>query len=352
MLPDVFSCPDCRASLKNSANLAPGSNVQCPKCGCQFLIPDVDAGQGPLPSPPPEAEETFSGRQSAAAPRVRSDDEEDYADSPLAPRSRREWDWQDDERYEGSENWRRPRGLSGLSGDYTINFGEWVQHAKDHYSAVVGPMIGYMVLYFLIGAVLGVVPCGGVVRFFIDPPLQAGFTIVCLAQLKGKQWSFGDFFSGFQWYGALLANQLLMGLMTLALMLPGIIFFIATLDSRDENAHVIAGIVIGVNALLALCLLLRFIFNTALIIDRRCGPIEAFQGSWTITRGHFLGLLGVVLLLGLINLLGLLLCLVGVLFTIPLTYLALNAGYLLIAGTRKPVGTEPPDGDSWAGREP
>jgi hypothetical protein len=41
--------------------------------------------------------------------------------------------------------------------------------------------------------------------------------------------------------------------------------------------------------------------------------------------------------MGLINLGGLLLCLVGVLFTIPFTTLITTASYLLVAGRRPPL---------------
>jgi hypothetical protein len=214
-------------------------------------------------------------------------------------------------------------------------------------------MIGYSLLYTLIAVPVALIPyAGALILLFLLPPLAAGFTIVALAQLKGRRWTFGDFFGGFHRYGAILGNVLLTSLIALACMLPGLIAVIAAApspaaDQAPDQPSPPAGplftgalIFAFINLLLATYINLRCtIFSMPLVIDRGCGPVQAIRGSWALSKGHFWGLLGVVLLLSLINLGGALLCGIGMLFTLPLTQLVLTAGYLLIAGTRPPVGS-------------
>jgi uncharacterized membrane protein len=80
-------------------------------------------------------------------------------------------------------------------------------------------------------------------------------------------------------------------------------------------------IVPGVIAAIGLC------FVAYLVVDRGAGPIEALKESWRVTKGHKwqLFLLGLALI-GL-NLLGLLALVVGVLVTIPISWLALTHAY-------------------------
>jgi uncharacterized membrane protein len=108
-------------------------------------------------------------------------------------------------------------------------------------------------------------------------------------------------------------------------------------------------IAVGVLALLANVILSwaylgapLYMFCVPLILDRKLGAIEAMQDAWARGRGHSWGLFGALFVLGLINLGGVLFCFVGTLFTIPFTTLAHTAGYLLIAGRKRPL--ESPDG--------
>ena len=68
-------------------------------------------------------------------------------------------------------------------------------------------------------------------------------------------------------------------------------------------------------------------FSPYLVIDRAKGPIEALKESWRITKGHKwqLFLLGLVII-G-INILGLLALVVGLLVSIPVSWLAITHAY-------------------------
>jgi len=72
---------------------------------------------------------------------------------------------------------------------------------------------------------------------------------------------------------------------------------------------------------------LGFGFCTYLVIDRAKGPIEALKESWHITYGHKWQLLGLTLILIAINLLGAMALLVGLLVSVPVSWLAFTHAY-------------------------
>lgn len=337
MSSDVFSCPGCRAKVARAPGLDPGQLVECPRCGHQFPLPERDEGGTVSSQGRPELSEALRPWPEAP-PSPGSRPEEEYTGAEPPPRPWTGARWDDDRLEQRGLREEGPR-LEGISPDYTIDLNEWIRYAKEHYSAVLGPMIGYMLIYVVIVFLLSLIPshCGNIIYLLIGPPLAAGFTVVCLAQLKGRRWTFGDFFGGFQFYGAVLGNTILLVLTMLACYVPGLVFLI--MAGRNNNpAQAVGGTLVLLGLLPATYLQVRMgMFATCLIVDRGCGPIEAISGNWELTRGHFWGLLGVSIVLGLINLAGALLCLVGLLFAVPFTALALTAGYLLIAGTQKPI---------------
>jgi uncharacterized membrane protein len=233
------------------------------------------------------------------------------------------------------------RGLSlqRLSSAYRIDLGQWFLFAGAHYSRIIAPTIGFLVLYLWMFLAAHLVHCGGVIfHMFVNPALQAGFYVVYLAQLKGRRWSFADFFAGFNWYGALLFNYVLTVLIAVGCLLPFVVL-VALVENLPAHPNrwlvLVAGSVVivlsgGYFFIRLTC------FNVLLILDRHCTPIEAIRGSWQLSEGHVLRLFGVWMFLGALALAGLLLLVVGFFFTAPLAGMIYTAGYLLIAGSRHP----------------
>jgi phage FluMu protein Com len=315
-----FHCPSCNTLLRLAEPLPAGTKVKCPKCGSIFGAEETESRPEPVAAAPSPI------RPADRMPRPTPRYEEDVYETPPEPSPRR-------------------RGVAGLSPGYSIDVGQWFHYATAHYTSVLGPMIGYTLLLGLIIIVLyllALVLIGIPAALVVLPPLTAGFTVVCLAQLKGKRWSFGDFFSGFNWFGSILGNFLLIllvviGTYIVCLLPAGVVFGLSRL------VHAPAVLVAAIPLYLAgLCGLVYILtratcFCQQLIIDRGCGPLEAIQGSWALSRGHFWGLFGIQLLLQLINFGGQMACGIGTLFTLPLTLLVWNAGYLLVAGTKPPI---------------
>jgi hypothetical protein len=341
---DVFHCPACRAPLRRSPAVAAGTLAQCPRCDERFPVPAEDR-----PAPPPPADQPAitdrPGRPRLSAddhldlPRLRDDyDEDQRRDGRLddGPGDRPGPDENDDDYYRPGV----PRHQR-LNTEYQVDLGEWMDYAKGHWGAMVGPCIGYVILAYLLLVIVAVVPCiGAFGLLFMTPPVAAGPTVVALRQLQGRRWQFGDFFSGFDHWGALVGNSFLTGLLVFVCLLPALGLFIfgvmLALLSRELAAVLVIGLLLCVPVLIWALLRLTF-FAWPLIIDRGYGPLEAMQGSWRLTAKHFWPLLGVALVCLLIHIGGLILCGVGALFTLPFITLIHAAGYLLVAGRRPPL---------------
>jgi len=358
MAQDTFACPECQATLRYSPNLKAGDQVQCPKCRTQFPVPDRAAPPADPASPPTQ----------------------EYTDSPGSPRPR----FSEPPGEEISPT-RRPAGYGGrpsgepdedypprpLTGDYSIDINRWFSFAGKHYSALLGPAIGFLFVAGIVSMIpyAAVVGAAQVMAFQMAPhepeaaglvsqlltqlallflmplvffPLWSGITAVCLAQLKGRPWTFGDFFSGFHRYGALAGVGLASQLLGLAISLPQLAILFIAVQSENLQLAVMAPVftLIGL-VVVIVCQVRLFLFAPALIFDRNLGAMDAMKANWELTRGHFWGLFGVSLLLGLINLGGVLACLIGALFAVPYTMLILNAGYLLISDPRGPADYPP-----------
>ena len=326
-------------------NLAPGAKVKCPSCGLQFNLPET---------------ENVSGRESRVLPY------EDQGGDQLGPHL-----------------------LKEVPTDYVIDLDTWLRHARAHWSAVLGSMILYMVIVALIISLISgavrIVPWVGIpLLVLVIPPLEAGFMSVALAQLQGRSWTFSTFFEGFQKFGALLIYWLLFSLCSLAASLPLLVVIVcggllaalpspkpaeaaqegvaeavppkplevvqegvpeeapkvaaATGPKKPNRAFVLVFFFVPAALLLAFYFSLRTgAFGVMLILDRDYGGVQALQASWRMTHGHFWGLFGVWVSLKMLQLCSPVLCCLGILFVLPLTYLTQAAGYLLIAGTQPPV---------------
>ena len=131
--------------------------------------------------------------------------------------------------------------------------------------------------------------------------LYAGVIKIMLAVTDGKETRFGDLFSCGDVFipyflGAIL-NGLLIMLGIMLLVVPGLIAMV------------------------------MFLFYGLFIIDKKVGPVEALKASAALTKGVRWKLFGFTLVLALINIVGALLFLVGLLVSIPVSWIALAYVY-------------------------
>ncbi len=234
------------------------------------------------------------------------------------------------------------------SSSYTVDLGQWFAYASAHWSSVLGPVIGLLlieglacqaidsfVLFPYVGGLLMLV-----LSLTVLPPLEAGMIVVTLAQLKGDPWHFRDCFAGFRsrWLGSLIAFTWILFGLSLVILTPVWVPIVvgAVVEAKELIWFGLAAALVFVPLCVYVSVRIGF-FGPYLIIDRDFGPVEAIKESWDLTTGHFWGLFGVALVLALMQAGGLLLFGVGLLLVLPLTALVRSSGYLLAGGTRPPM---------------
>lgn len=138
-------------------------------------------------------------------------------------------------------------------------------------------------------------------QLFLQAWLSVGFVRICLLALDGKPFSVDMMFSGLDkvlpfllaWYLYLLG----FAIGFLLLVVPGLIF----------------GTIYG--------------FFPFLMVEKNLKPIDAFNESARLTKGSRLQLFGFYLLILCFNALGALALLIGLLFTVPISMLAMAFVY-------------------------
>jgi len=104
---------------------------------------------------------------------------------------------------------------------------------------------------------------------------------------------------------------------------------------RYIGASLFSGVIVMVGFVLlvvpGIIAMLMLMFATLLVIDRTLSPVAALKESARITTGYRWQLLWLVILVALLNLLGALAFMVGLLITVPVSYLAVTHAYRTLA---------------------
>lgn len=185
-----------------------------------------------------------------------------------------------------------------------VRTGEWISTA---WTLVTGQVWMFMLIALLMIVVSSVVP------IILQGPMIIGMHIVCWRVLLGGRADPGDLFKGFNYFVPALVASLLIA-----------IFSFLGLIACLVGALVVAAI---------------FQFTYLFIVDRNMDFWPAMQASHAVVKQDYMGFLLFLLALIGINILGVLACVVGLLVTIPLHYLAVTLAYKDLVGFASP---EPP----------
>lgn len=193
-----------------------------------------------------------------------------------------------------------PAGAAGWTpppGEISAHTSRWLGQGWD----LVQQDLGVFVLLALVAGLLS-----SVVPIVLQGPMAAGFHIFCMKKLLGRRADFADLFTGFSFFVPTLVASLLITIFVSV----GFMFCI------------LPGIVLAA----------MYQFTYLFIVDKRLDFWPAMQASYEIFKRDYVGFSLFVLAMGLLNLAGILLCIVGVLFTIPITMAAVTVAYREIAG--------------------
>ncbi len=187
---------------------------------------------------------------------------------------------------------------------YETDAGTYIRRGWEIFQENIGMFIGYTLITIAISVASAFIPFGSLL---VSGPLTAGFYIVANKISKGEPYEFGTFFKGFDFFVPLLLWTLIGGIFIalglVVLIVPGIYLAVA------------------------------YTFVPLFIVF---GKIEFWDGmefSRKLVTKKWWNIFGFVLLLMLINMVGALAFLVGLLFTIPLSYCAIYVAFEDIVGT-------------------
>ena len=187
---------------------------------------------------------------------------------------------------------------------YETDAGSYIRRGWEIFQENMGMFIGYTLITIAISVAAAFIPFGSVL---VSGPLTAGFYIVANKISKGEPYEFGTFFKGFDFFVPLLLWTLIGGVFIalglVALIVPGIYLAVA------------------------------YTFVPFFIVFGKMEFWDGMEFSRKLVTKKWWNIFGFVLLLMLINIAGALAFLVGLLFTIPLTYCAIYVAFEDIVGT-------------------
>lgn len=203
----------------------------------------------------------------------------------------------------------------------------------------IGMYILYTVVLMVILVISSFIPFA---QLLIQVPLTAGFFVYGRRVLLGEKADFGDFFGGFKQFGQLLLYNILVLVLTVALIFPiflisGISILSLTAIFEDpENAApallAVMGPVIILFAVIAVLVQALFFFSVPLIVIGKLSAISAISWSVKLVLKNILWIVLFMFVLGIIVGAGAIVCGVGLLFTIPLGQCIILGAYSEIVG--------------------
>ena len=186
------------------------------------------------------------------------------------------------------------------------NLGSWISRGWDIISADIGTFLLLGLIYIVIVAIASSTVIG---QFLVIGPLQVGLFFIIFEKIRGNPVSVGDIAKGFNFFVSAVLSSILIGVFSavgfLLCIIPGII------------------------------VMALYIFTPVFILEKNLDFWEAMEASRKATKDHLFEMVLFVVILGLINFAGVLVCGIGVIFTLPLTYAAVAVGYNELVGISK-----------------
>ncbi|HEX8143292.1 MAG TPA: hypothetical protein VF553_11895 [Pyrinomonadaceae bacterium] len=175
-------------------------------------------------------------------------------------------------------------------------------------------------------------------------PMMCGIYLCLLARFRGEAVSFELLFKGFDYFAQSLIAALIQVVPLMALLVPVYaIFFIMFMGqmqrprTRGRGAppdpsemlplFIMMGVVILLIVLIGTLIGAFFIFTFPLIVDRRLKALDALKTSVKAVMANLGGVLGLMLLNMLLGLAGMLLCYVGAILLMPVSFASWAVAY-------------------------
>lgn len=192
---------------------------------------------------------------------------------------------------------------------HTPNLGSWISKGWDIITADVGTFLLLGLIYVVIVAIASSTVIG---EFLVMGPLQVGIFLIIFEKMRGNPTTIGDIAKGFNFFVAAALSSIL----------------ISVFSAVGFLLCIIPGIIVAA----------LYVFTPAIIAEKNLDFWQAMEESRKMVKDYVFEMVLFVVILGLINFVGALLCGIGVIFTLPLTFAAVAVGYDELAGIRKEEG--------------
>lgn len=230
---------------------------------------------------------------------------------------------------------------------------------KKQWLVLLGSMILFLILVSLAQFVSGFIDYAGWILYTVfSACLYAGFFFLFRQTAQGKELSFSEFFSGFNFIKDIALYQLVYLVLSIIAAIPLLIGVFASFSSAapailewfndgmnpDEAGMIFNGVSISplfylmfaLSFVLFLVLGISYTLTTPLIVLNKKGFWEAMELSRKAVWSRFFTFVALIILLTLFNILGLIMVAVGVLFTSCISIGVFYAAYeSLFAGLNR-----------------
>lgn len=210
------------------------------------------------------------------------------------------------------------------AGDFDL--GRTIQDGFDRTKLYFGAAIGVL----LLGGLMMLLSAVTVIGYFFAVPVFAwGMIKFFLNMQDQRQPTLNDLFAGFSNYWVVLGRMLLAGVifMGLALLSESLVFVGQFMKSTPV---MIVGYVIYIAFFVLV--LSRLYFTLFFVVDRNMSAVEALSASWRATDGKALKMFALAIIVSLVGMSGVIGLCVGLLFTVPMSYVMYASAYRQAVG--------------------
>ncbi len=190
-----------------------------------------------------------------------------------------------------------------------VNIGSWISRGWDIVTADMGSFLLLGLIYIVILTVASSTVIG---EWLVIGPLQVGIFYIIFEKMRGKPINIGDIAKGFNFFIAAVLSNILISIFSaigfLLCIIPGLI------------------------------IMALYIFAPPLIVEKNLDFWAAMEESRKVAKEHLFELTLFLFILALINLVGVLVCGIGIIFTLPLSFAAIAVGYDELIGVEKEQG--------------
>ncbi|HPF12772.1 MAG: hypothetical protein H6830_06780 [Planctomycetes bacterium] len=219
----------------------------------------------------------------------------------------------------------RPSSSESFEGSGTFSIGQCFSDGWNKTLANIGLILIAGLVSTLVMVLAGIT----IIGYFLVVPVMTWGMVRFALNLHDGCAQFGDIFSGFTNYGDKLLKSAALFLLLLAISLPAnAVYYLGALN--HNTSMIVVGYVIMV--VFGLVVMTRLYFAFVFMVDRNMGAQDSIKASWNMTGPIWGPTVLLAFVSGLVSMAGVLALVVGLLVSIPVSYLMWISAYRQAVG--------------------